>query len=70
MEGWRAGSAQLEFSRREPGGIEMASSPTWLRKRTEDADEVREFPNGRGSLRLFDLGDEAVGYITYGVGWK
>ncbi len=48
----------------------MASSPTWLRKRTEDADEVREFPNGRGSLRLFDLGDEAVGYITYGVGWK
>jgi mannose-6-phosphate isomerase-like protein (cupin superfamily) len=48
----------------------MAVQDAWLKKRVEDPDEVREFPNKSGSLKLIDLGAEALGYITYGVGWK
>ena len=33
-------------------------------------DEVREFPNGSGALRVMQLGKEAVGYGSFKPGWR
>ena len=46
------------------------TNPTWLQKNLENADEVREFPNDSGSVRVFNLGEETVGYATLNAGWK
>ena len=37
------------------------TNPMWLQKNLENTDEVRDFPNNSGSLRVFSLGEETVG---------
>ena len=46
------------------------TNPMWLQKNLENADEVRDFPNNGGSLRVFSLGEETVGYATFNAGFK
>ena len=46
------------------------TTATLTKKNFTNSDEVREFPNNSGSMKVIDLGEEAVGYVTYGVGWK
>lgn len=46
------------------------ATATWKKRNFTNSDEVREFPNNSGSMKVIDLGQEALGYVTYGVGWK
>lgn len=46
------------------------ATTTLTKRNFTNSDEVREFPNHSGSMKVIDLGEEALGYVTYGVGWK
>lgn len=46
------------------------ATATWKKRNFTNSDEVREFPNNSGSMKVIDLGEEALGCVTYGVGWK
>lgn len=46
------------------------TTQTWKKKNIESPDEVREFPNDSGSMKVIDLGEETLGYVTFKPGWK
>lgn len=48
----------------------MPATQTWTKKHVSSPDEVREFPNGSGNLKVLNLGEETVGYATFQPGWK
>lgn len=48
----------------------MPATHTWIKKSIEAPDEVREFPNGSGSMKVLELGQEMLGYVTFQPGWK
>ncbi len=41
-----------------------------IKKRFEQAEEVRPFPGGTGDLKLVDLGGAPVGLATFHAGWR
>ncbi|HEY3354129.1 MAG TPA: cupin domain-containing protein [Polyangia bacterium] len=43
---------------------------TVIKKSIKAPDEVREFPNGSGALRVMKLDDEDVGYGSFKPGWR
>jgi hypothetical protein len=48
----------------------MATAANWAKKNISAPDEVREFPNGSGSMKVLKIGEETVGYATFKPGWK
>ena len=48
----------------------MPATATYAKKSITSPDEVREFPNGSGSMKVLELGDETLGYATFQPGWK
>lgn len=48
----------------------MATAAKWAKKNIGSPDEVREFPNGSGSMKVLKIGEETVGYATFKPGWK
>lgn len=47
-----------------------ATTETWIKKNVDSPDEVRQFPNGSGSMKVLELGEETLGYVTFNAGWK
>jgi hypothetical protein len=41
-----------------------------VKKNVGSPDEVREFPNGSGAMRVLQLGPETLGYATFKPGWR
>ena len=48
----------------------MPATLTHVKKSISSPDEVREFPNGMGSMKVLELGHETLGYATFEPGWK
>ena len=48
----------------------MTMTQTYVTKNVATPDEVREFPNGSGSMKVIELGSETLGYATFNPGWK
>lgn len=48
----------------------MPATQTWTKKSISSPDEIREFPNGSGSMKVLDLGAETLGYATFNPGWQ
>jgi hypothetical protein len=46
------------------------SKAVWVKKNVGSPDEVREFPNGSGSMRVVQLGPETLGCATFKPGWR
>lgn len=47
----------------------MTTTAMHTKKAIESADEIREFPEGSGTMRVLDLGDEVLGHATFNPGW-
>ena len=43
---------------------------TYVKKSFSAPDEVREFPNGSGAMRVVQLGQETLGCATFKPGWR
>jgi hypothetical protein len=41
-----------------------------MKKAIDAPDEIREFPNSSGSMKVLDLGDEVLGYGCFNPGWQ
>lgn len=48
----------------------MTATQTYAKKNISSPDEVREFPEGSGSMKVLELGQETLGYATFQPGWK
>jgi hypothetical protein len=48
----------------------MTTAIAHSNKHIDSPDEIREFPNGSGSMRVLELGDETLGYATFNPGWQ
>jgi len=40
-----------------------------MKKSLKSPDEIREFPNGSGSMKVLELGREVIGYAEFKPGW-
>lgn len=48
----------------------MPATQTYAKKSISNPDEIREFPNGSGDVKVLELGEETLGYYTFNPGWK
>ena len=48
----------------------MSITQAWTKKSISSPDEIREFPNDSGNMKVLELGEETVGYSTFSPGWK
>lgn len=48
----------------------MSATATHVKKQIDSPDEIREFPNGSGSMKVMELGEETLGYGTFNPGWQ
>jgi mannose-6-phosphate isomerase-like protein (cupin superfamily) len=57
-----------ERARHQERRVTITASHT--KKRISNPDEIREFPNGSGSMKVLELGEETLGYATFNPGWQ
>jgi len=48
----------------------MTLTQSYTKKSISSPDEIREFPNGSGSMKVLELGEETLGYATFNPGWQ
>jgi mannose-6-phosphate isomerase-like protein (cupin superfamily) len=47
----------------------MATMVKHVTRNVNQPDEVREFLDGRGNMKVLELGEETLGYATFEPGW-